>query len=166
MQKEIKSYSDVVANSRTETRTIQSQDSLRRAVKSAIEEDDRSRNLVIFGLEEDDQERIDSKVTTMFAELEEKPRVSACRIGTKKTGTVRPVKVTLTSSTAVHQILAKSRQLKLVEKFKSVYVCPDRSPEERAARRTLVKELKSAAAEQPGFRHYIKNGKVYSERKE
>ena len=109
------SYSDVVANSRTETRTIQSQDSLRRAVKSAIEEDDRSRNLIIFGLEDDDQERIDSKVTTMFAELEEKPRVSACRIGTKKTGTVRPVKVTLASSTAVHQILAKSRQLKLVE---------------------------------------------------
>ena len=110
--------------------------------------------MVIFGLEEEEQERTDSKVATMFAELEEKPKVSACRIGTKKTGTVRPVKVTLASSTAVHQILAKSRQLKLVEKFKSVYVCPDRSPEERAARRTLVKELKSAAAEQPGFRHY------------
>jgi hypothetical protein len=69
VQKEIKSHSDVVANSRTETRTIQSQDSLRRAVKSAIKEDDCSRSLVIFGLEEDDQERIDSKVTTMFSEL-------------------------------------------------------------------------------------------------
>jgi hypothetical protein len=36
----------------------------------------------------------------------------------------------------VHQVLAKSQQLKLEEKFKSVDVCPDRLPEERVARWT------------------------------
>ena len=170
VQEEIRSYSDVVSKSRTESTTIQNEKSLRKVVKSAIEEEDRSKNLVIFCLEESDQERIDTKVATLFSELGEKPRVSASRIGRKRIDTmgdhVRPVRVTLASSTAVHQVLTKARQLKLVESFKSVYICPDRSPEERAARRTLVMELKSAAAKQPDYKHYIKNGKVHSERKD
>ena len=166
----IRSYSDVVSKSRTESTTIQNEESLRKVVKSAIEEEDRSENLVIFCLEESDQERIDTKVATLLSELGEKPRVSASKIGRRRIDTmgdhVRPVRVTLASSTAVHQVLTKARQLKLVESFKSVYICPDRSPEERAARRTLVMELKSAAAKQPDYKHYIKNGKVHSERKD
>ena len=170
VQKEIKSYSEAVAKTGSGTGTIQLQDSLKNVVKNAIEEDDRSRNLIVFGLDEsEDHERIDSKISALLLEIGEKPRVSASRIGVKKTDTVshhvRPVKVTLTSSTAARQILAKSRQLKLLEKYKSVFICPDRSLEEREARRTLVIELKSAAAKQPDYKHFIKNGKVHCERK-
>ena len=167
MQKEIKSYSEAVTNQSVEAGT-QIQDSLKKAVKSAIEEDDQSKNLVVFGLDESDKEQIDSKVAELLSELGEKPRVSASRIGTKRTGNSRrrPVKVTLASSTVVRQILAKSKQLKLSDNYQSVFICPDRSPEERAARRALVLELKSAAANQPDFKHFIKNGQVHSERKE
>ena len=38
VQRDIRSYSDVVANSRTDSTTIQNQESLRKVVKSAIEE--------------------------------------------------------------------------------------------------------------------------------
>ena len=89
----------------------------------------------------------------------------ASRVGVKKSGSTpghRPVKCTLTSSTAVHQILLKSRQLKLLDTYKSVFICPDRTPEERAARRALVAELKAANTKQPNHRHYIKHGKVHS----
>ena len=150
VQKEIKSYSEAVAKTGNGTGTIQLQDSLKNVVKNAIEEDDRSKNLIFFGLDESEDERIDSKVSALLSEIGEKPRVSASRIGVKKTDIVshhvRPVKVTLTSSTAARQILAKARRLKLLEKYKSVFICPDRSLEEREARRTLVIELKSAAA--------------------
>ena len=170
MQNEMKSYSEALGDhTNTETKTTQVQESLKKAVKSAIEEEDRSKNLVVFGLDESDTEQIDSQVRDLFFQLGEKPRVSASRIGTRKTDTTRnhsrPVKVSLASSTAVRQILAKSRQLKLLDKYKSVFICPDRSPEERAARRTLVVELKSAATNQPDYRHFIKNGKVHSEKK-
>ena len=61
VQKEIKSYSEVVTNQSSEAGT-QIQDSLRKAVKSAIDEDDRSKNLVVFGLDESDKEQIDSSL--------------------------------------------------------------------------------------------------------
>ncbi len=49
-----------------------------------------------------------------------------------------------------------------VGKFRSVFISPDRSPEEQAAQRTLVAELKKKKEELPGQRHYIRGGKVCS----
>ena len=57
-------------------------------MKNAIEEDDRSKNLIVFGLDESEDERIDSKVSALLLEIGEKPRISASRIGAKKTDTV------------------------------------------------------------------------------
>jgi hypothetical protein len=56
------------------------QESLKRVIKSAIEDEDRSKNLIIFGLIEEDGEKLDSKVTDLFSDLNEKPRVSTGRI--------------------------------------------------------------------------------------
>ena len=93
--------------------------------------------------------------------------MAAVRIGKRpETGTsCRPVKVTLTSSTAVQQILVKSRLLKQQERLKAVYVAPDRSPAERSARKLLVEERKRKEKEDPKRKYYIKGGKVCSEEK-
>ena len=161
VQQEIKLYSEAVTKS---SKSVVTQESLKKVVKCAIEEDDRSKNLIIFGLAEDDGEQLDNKVHEVFSELAEKPKVASCRIGAKKSGntTCRPVKVTLATSTTAHQILVKAKNLKQSQNFKSVYICPDRSPEDRAARRTLVLELKAAAEKQPKRKFYIKDGKVVS----
>ena len=108
---------------------IQVQESVKKAVKCAIQEDDRSKNLIIFGLAEADKEQIDTRVADLFAKLGENTHISASRIGAKTSGTApspcRPIKCTLTSSTVVHQILSKSRRLKLMDDYKSAFICPD-----------------------------------------
>ena len=165
VQEEIKTYSEAVGSQNSKMEAIQVEESVKLAVKSAIREDDRSKNVMIFGLAETENEQISNKVADLFDEIGENTRVSASRVGVKKSGSTpghRPVKCTLTSSTAVHQILLKSRQLKLLDTYKSVFICPDRTPEERAARRALVAELKAANTKQPNHRHYIKHGKVHS----
>ena len=168
VQKEIKSYSEAVGNQSKQMGASEVQESVKKAVKSAIQEDDRSKNLIIFGLAESEKEQIDTKVADLFAELGESTKISASRIGAKPSGTVsrcRPVKCTLASSNVVHQMLLKARQLKLVEGYKSVFICPDRSPEERAARRALVLELKTATVKHPDYKYFIKNGKVHREKR-
>ena len=72
-----------------------------------------------------------------------------CRIGFKKPQAVRPVKFTVNSSDMAMQILRKSCLLRSKEDFRSVYVCPDRTDEERAAirierdKKKKVKEVKA-----------------------
>ncbi len=139
----------------------------KKVVKDVIEDEDRCKNIMVFGLEEYDGEKLDERISGIFLELGEKPRVAAMRFGKRPEagGSCRPVKVTLTSSTAVRQILTKTRNLRQLEGLKSVYVTPDRSPAERTARRLLVAELKKMTSEQPLRNHYIKGGKVCSEDK-
>ena len=165
VQQEIKSYSEAVMKKSNET--VVTEKSLKSVVRSAIEDEDRSKNLIIFGLTEQDGEKLDSKVIDMLSDLNEKPRVSTSRIGVKRDdkpddSACRPVKVKLLNSTIAHQILQKARNLRNVDKYKSVYICPDRSPENRAARRALVLELKAASESQPNKKFYIKHGKVVS----
>ena len=165
VQEEIKSYSEAVGSQNSKMEAIKVEESVKLAVKTAIQEDDRSKNVMIFGLAETENEQISSRVADLFGKLGENTRVSASRVGVKKSGSApsfRPVKCTLTSSTAVHQVLLKSRNLKLFDTYKSVFICPDRTPEERAARRALVAELKAANTKQPNHKHYIKHGKIHS----
>ncbi len=118
---------------------------------------------MLFGIGEDDKENIEEKICELFTELGEKPRVTAVhRIGKRISGGIRPVKVNFSSSASVQQILSQAKRLKHMEKRQSVYLCYDRSPEERAARREIVKELKKVADEQPDRLHFIKGGKVCS----
>ena len=166
VQKEIKSYSAAV--SQKNCGPVLTPASLQKVVVKAIEEDDRSKNLLVFGLLEEEGEQIEETIGEIFAELDEKPRVTACRIGKKSPGAssvCRPVKVSLASSISARQILSKTRRLKQMERRKSVYICPDRSPEERAARKGLVSELKKITAEQPDREHFIRHGTVFSKDK-
>ena len=70
------------------------------------------------------------------------------------------MKVTLSSSTFVQLILSKSRMLRTSEKYKSVFLSPDRTAEERLKQKELVTELKEKIAEDSQKRHFIRGGKI------
>ena len=159
---EMRSYGDVL---RTQAGLVINPSTFKKVVKDVMKDEDRSKNLMVFGLVEEDGEQLDDKISSVFVELGEKPRVAAVRLGKRPVaGTVscRPVMVTLASSTAARQILSKARHLRQVERLKTVYVCPDRSQAERSARKLLVEERQKRTEEDPGRNHFIKGGKVCS----
>ena len=171
VQEGIKTYSSAVTSNVSSTAPVFTPDTLTKAVRTAIVEEDRSKNLLIFGLEETEGESIEHVVSEIFLELGDKPRVQAVnRLGVRGKGdaelsSCRPVKVTLASATSVSQILTKTGRLKQTSQYKSVYVCPDRSPKERAARKQLVVDLKKAVVEKPHLYHCISGGKICSKEK-
>jgi hypothetical protein len=161
VQEGIRSYNDVVSE-KTPT-PVFTQDTLRKAFQGVVEEEDRSRNLMLFGVEETPAEGdITDKVSEVFQQLGMKPRMEATRVGQGAAGKCRAVKVTFTSSTIARQILIKAKNLRRVEQHKHVFISPDRSPEQRAAHRELVLELKRRAAAEPKMRYFIRGGKVCS----
>ena len=92
---EIRSYSDVLKESCSETQLISS-DALKSALKCAVQEEDRSKHLMVFGLPEEENENLKCKVGEVFTQLGVKPVTESCRVG--KTGNMqrpRPVKVSL-----------------------------------------------------------------------
>lgn len=132
-------------------------------IKTVVQEEDRSRSLMIFGLPEEEEEQLCDRISQVFQEVGEKPRIEASRLGqTRKEGKVRPVKVTVSSSTIVNQILTKARNLKQSEKHSKVFICPDRSPVQRAEHKQMVAELKEKAKEDTSMRHFIRGGKICS----
>ena len=165
VEREIKSYSDVVSKSGGSTEgSVVTPDTLKLAVKSAMKEEDRSRNVIVFGLSEEEGEQVEKKVSKLFADLGEKPSIQATRIGRKSADSAanRPVKVVLSNSTSAHQILLKAKLLKQIEARKTVFISPDRSADEREHRRTLVTELKKLINAQPNRHHFIRAGSVQS----
>ena len=93
--------------------------------------------------------------------MDEKPQVSKCRrIGQKTSGSVRPVIFTVRNSDVVYQILRKAKGLRDIEGYKTVYISPNRTPEERIERRKLVSELKSKRSGDPNSRYFIRKGEI------
>lgn len=141
-------------------------DTVKLFVKTVVEEEDRSRSLMVFGLAESAKENLSDKVSVVFQDIGEKPRFEACRLGkssnSDSTKKVRPVKVTLSSSTIASQILSKSRKLKKTVNHQSVFICPDRSPDQRLKHKELVLEMKAKATEEPNKKHFIRRGTVWS----
>ena len=118
-----------------------------KAMKSAVDRDDRKKNVIIYGVSETEGEVVANKVEEVLSQLNEKSMIKdCCRIGFKKPEAVRPIKFTVNSSDMAMQILHKSFVLRSKEDFRSVYVCPDRTDEERAAiriERNKKKEVKA-----------------------
>ena len=157
---ELQSYSSAVQKT-PQNEQVFSSEALTRVVRNVVEEEDRSRNVVIFGLNEEDDEKLNERVAEVFESIGQKPRAETCRVGLKKSkDSVRPVKVKLSSSLIVDQLLASVRKLRNVPKFSSVFVCPDRSPEQRKIQKELVKELKEKAAAEPNKHFFIRAGKI------
>ena len=106
----------------------------------------------------------------MFGQINEKPHFEAVRVGNKTADKARPrpVKVSLGNSWAVHQILIKAKELRLSQYHKTVYISPDRSPEERAVHKELVQKLREKVREEtdPEKRYFIRSGRICEGKKE
>ena len=140
-----------------------SQKKILSAVKSATEKEDRMKNVIIYGMEESDTEDLPERVSNILQEIGEKPTLrDCCRIGVKRSTYARPIKFTVSSSDMACQVLRKARLLRSKEGFKSVYVCPDRTVEERRAHKKLVQELKVKRVAEPDKFYVIRNNEVVS----
>ena len=161
VKEEFKSYSSVVSNSQPVAAPVISPEALKTVVKTVVAEEDRSLNLLVFGLPEEEQEELEARISEVLEEVGQKPKVKVQRLGKKMTLTsTRPVKVCLTSSLIVHQILANARKLRQSAKFKTVFFSPDRSLEQREARKELITNMKAKALAEPDKKFYIKEGQI------
>ena len=144
------------------------QSTLKTVVKNVVAKEDRSRNLMIFGLEEVADEQINEKVGQVLLELGEKPQLEACRLGKKCSSgeqKARPVKVSVSNSLIVKQILQKTRNLRSSDSFKSVFIRADRSAAERSKHRDLIQQMLKKKVVEPDKTHYIRNGQLLSSNK-
>ena len=165
MKAEFQSYSSVLEKNCDQPSTSVNREELKKVIHTVVQEEDRSKNVMIFNLPESENEDLNSAVGELFLSIGEKPRVEACRLGSvsgKSGKTVRPVRVSVASSSIVGQILSKARKLKQMYCYKTVFLSPDRAPEQRAAQRELVQNLKRVKKEEPEKVHYLKSGKIIS----
>ena len=163
VKEEFKSYSSVVSSSQPTVPVI-CPEALTSVVKTVVAEEDRSRNFLVFGLPEEEEEGdgVEKRISEVLQEVGVKPKLEAQRIGKKKTvSSTRPVKVCVSSSLIVQQILINARNLRNSERFKTVYLSPDRSPEQREARKELIASMKAKALAEPDKKFYIKDGEIH-----
>ncbi len=113
VKSELKSYSSVLEKSCT---AVLAPRKIAAAVRKIADKEDRSKNLVVYGIREEENEMLESRVIQVLDNLDEKPKISnCCRLGTVKSGTVRPIRFTLNSTDSAYQILKKSRKLKEID---------------------------------------------------
>ena len=139
---------------------VLTEESLKKVVQNVVSEEDRTKNVLIFGFKETREENLSHEVGEMFQQVEEKPHFEAVRVGKKSEEKIRPVKVSFGNSSTVHQILVKAKELRLIPRHKTVFISPDRSPEERTIHQQLVLEMKQIAKEDPDKHYYIRSGKI------
>ena len=87
--------------------------------------------------------------------------VSCERIGLANPENSRPLKVRLSTDSAVSELLKNSKNLRSDQYFFNVYVAPDLSRDERIERSKLVKELKQKRLDFPNKTFYIRNKKIH-----
>ena len=162
VKSEFKLYSEAVGTSQKPAPAIKS---IKKAVEEVVKAEDRSKNLIVFGLPEVAEESTVERIEEMFEFLGEKPKQESVRIGMKsekRPDRPRPVKVSLASATHAQQILRSARRLRGSEQYKAVFICPDRTVEERKQRQETVSILKEKRTAEPNKYHFIKDGRVLS----
>ena len=165
LKEQFKSYSEAAAENVMvcQADSLADPATLKKMVKSVVQEEDRSRNVVIFGLPEQKNENVEARVQEVFQEIGLKPTLQATRVGKiRKDNAKRPVQVSLSSHSVVHQVLCQVKKLRHSATFSKVYVRPDRSEEERAQDRLLVNELAKKREMEPDKLHFIRSGTIHS----
>lgn len=170
LQTEIKSYRDAltsqnsICSAKGDREQITIHD-VKEAVKSVQKDDERSRNMMIFGLKED-QGDLKASVTKVFQSIDQEPIFDHCqRLGNKRSGLNnqhRPIKVTLASSVSVDAMLQRRHLLRKDPRYNSVYLAPDRTPEERREYKDLVDALKAKISKEPESYHHIRDRQILS----
>ena len=72
------------------------------------------------------------------------------------------MKVCVSSSLIFHQILVDAKNLRKSAKYKTVFLSPDRTPEQREARKELIVSMRAKAITEPNKKFYIKDGQILS----
>ena len=159
---EIRSFSEVLKSAPKNTDL--SEEKVKTAVRDVICEDDRRRNLIFHGLKEENNEKLSDKVSDILEELGGiKPHVEVCRIGKLNSGEAsRPVKAVFSNRSTAQVFLTKAKHLRQSERYKTVYISPDRSPEERETHKQLVLLLKNKRDTDRESHHFIRDGKICS----
>jgi hypothetical protein len=174
VQVEMKTWADVVKKN-----SYQDKQSTKKSVKDAIkavnEEEERSKNLIIYGVKEEEEEEhvegLDIKIDPLPGLITLISEQTECsdsyvrniyRIGNKTLGKVRPIKVELESSTDVANFLSNAHKLKTTDKYKSVYLAPDRTLEQRVAHNKLVTQMKELIKRDSTKHYYIRDNKIKS----
>ena len=167
---ELKSWVDIVKKDNKQNRQLTTK-SVKEAVKTVNQEEERSRNLIIYGVKEPEDDswentlNFDLATDTVksIAEITGTSNIDiihSCRVGDKKPGRVRPIKVKLESSLHVESILKNAYKLKTNIDFKTVFLAPDRTPEQRAAHSKLVIQMKEMIKNDSSKHYFIKDDKV------
>ncbi len=158
VETEVKSYAAVVEKT---CETALAPENFERVVKKVQQSEDRARNVIIYGLAEEAGENLPTKVSEVLQNLQEKPVFSIpLRIGNSTGATNRPVKISFTSSMMVSEVLKKSKLLRNHSAFKTVFIAPDRTKEERTVRRKLVDELRTMRSKHSDSKFVIRNNRV------
>ena len=160
VQEELKSYSSVLTKSCS---NAFSPKKLEAVVKKVAVTEEMSKNAIVYGLVETEHETLLKKVEEVLAEIGEKPKLTSCsRVGTKRDDAIRPVKITLKSIDHVNQILRNAKLLHTKTGYSGIYICPDRTAEQRKADKRLWEQLKTKRKVEPEKDHRIQNGRIVS----
>ena len=117
--------------------------------------------MAIYGVPEDCNQTLESQVEGVLHHVGQKPRIVECsRLGREQDGAARPVKVTLSSSGIVTEVLRNSKMLKSAEGCRKIFICPDRTVEQRRTQKELVIQLRESRSKNPNARYSIRSGKV------
>ena len=167
VRQEVKDYSAAVRSGSVTGGVTLSQADVKSAVRTALvnraDEEGREGNVVVFGMVEETGEKVTGRVTELLEELGVKPKFTAERVGKIKMGDMkRPIKVVFKNSLLARQVLKNAPKLRESEKFKDVFISPDRTPEQRLAQRELVAELKRKRSEESDKKHFIRSGRLES----
>jgi len=147
VQSEMKTFSSIVKDTCS---AAFAPSKIETVIKKVKLEDNRDKNVIVYGVPEEPEEDLRHTVSAMLEEIGERPRVVSCsRLGTKGEGSVRPIKCCMSSTAHVFQILRNASKLKQSDGFKTVYLSPDRTAEERKKRRQLVEQWKLKKSENP-----------------
>ena len=131
------------------------------AVKNAAEKEGRNRNLVVYGVAEEAEEQLKSRVENILENTGMKPRIVECsRLGRVHDGNIRPVKVMLESVNTAREVLRNSKLLRNVDGCRGIFICPDRTVEERRTQKELINQLRQKRLENPNDRYHIRSGQI------
>jgi hypothetical protein len=151
VQTEMKrSWPDIAKKNTNQSKVVTAK-VVKEAVKDLNDEEGRSKNLIVYGVKESEEEDLedayeekilDDVVKSIHeATVADSPypnAVSIYRLGKKEGNKTRPIKVEFGSSSDVDVILRNAYKLKVTSEFKSVYLSPDRTKEQRLTHSKLV----------------------------
>ena len=165
MRKELKSYSAVLSqNCAAAVAPRKLQTALKKATTPVESETDRSKNIMVFGLAEaENEEETATKdaVMKVFAHLEVTPSVTcSARVGTKTSVRPRPIKVSVEKREDLLLLLKKARLLRKDTSFRTVYLSPDLTKEEREESTRLYKTVKQLRLDNPGRKYWVRGGSI------